>query len=67
MSDPATDLTEHAARLLVGTGVDAADAASIAAGHLPADSAAARALRDGWTAPDTIPPLLLGRAAEATS
>ncbi len=67
MSDPTADLTEYAARLLVGTGVDPDHAALVASGQSPADTPAARALRDGWTAPDTIPPVLPALDSEGTS
>ncbi len=44
----------HAERLLVGTGLDVAVAARVAAGDRGApDSGASRALRDGWLADDT--------------
>lgn len=67
MSDPAPDLTDHAARLLVGTGLDPAHAALIASGQMPAASPAARALRDGWTAAGAIPAVLPDQTAEAAS
>lgn len=53
MTGPATTLDEHAARLLVGTGLDPAQAHQVASGRLPATgAAAAAALREGWTSPD---------------
>lgn len=67
MSNPTPALTEHAARLLVGTGLDPAHAALVASGQMPAGGPAARALRDGWTAADTLPPVLPGLDGEAGS
>ena len=43
-------LTDHAARLLIGTGLHPRDVAAVAAGTLPAEGGAADALRDGWQA-----------------
>lgn len=48
--DPA--LGEHAARLLVGTDLDPATAADVAAGALSAPGPVAAALRDGWASAD---------------
>ena len=46
-------LLRHAERLLVGTGLDVVEAARVGAGgRAVPDSAAARALRDGWRADD---------------
>ena len=67
MSDPTAALTDHAARLLVGTGLDPAHATLIASGQMPADSLTARALRDGWTAADTLPDALPTLPEEGTS
>lgn len=57
MSDPTTDpdrlppaLADYAARLLIGTGLDPREVASVAAGRLPGEGGAAAALRDGWQA-----------------
>lgn len=47
-----SDLTEYAARLLLGTGLDLDQAALFAAGQHPASVPVAFALRDGWTAGD---------------
>lgn len=54
-----TTLTEHAARLLTGTGISPADAAAVAAGAAtasPNGQAVAAALRDGWRAAETAHP-----------
>ncbi len=45
-------LTDHAARLLLGTGLTAETARAAAAGITPASTPAEHALRDGWTATD---------------
>lgn len=49
----AADLAAHAARLLVGTGIDAAQAMRVAAGDRAGDGLVAAALRDGWQADET--------------
>jgi hypothetical protein len=49
-------LTEHAARLLIGTGISPTDAVAVASGAAaasPNGQAVAAALRDGWQAADT--------------
>lgn len=57
MTTPATDrsrrsLLDHAARLLVGTGVDPSQVFEVASSAVPHASPAAAALRDGWRAAD---------------
>lgn len=51
-----TTLTEHTARLLIGTGISPADAVAVASGAAaasPNGQAVAAALRDGWRAAAT--------------
>jgi hypothetical protein len=60
MTNPDPALRAHAARLLLGTGLDAADAEHVAStpdAPVP-DTArhAAAALRDGWTVASTTDP-----------
>ena len=48
-------LAALAARLLAGSGIDPADAESVAAGDKPAHGPVAAALRDGWRATPPAP------------
>ncbi len=55
VASPDPTLREHAARLLIGTGLDLAAAFAVAAGHSPnpaAPTAVVAAIRDGWSSPD---------------
>lgn len=49
-----TELLAHLARMLTGTGMDAADALAVAAGDEPTPTPTRRALRAGWTSPDLV-------------
>ena len=51
MPQPTITLTEHTARLLIGTGISPTDAVAVASGAAaasPSGQAVAAALRDGW-------------------
>lgn len=45
---PRRSLLDYAARLLIGSGVEPSQVASIASGGATHDSPAAAAMRDGW-------------------
>jgi hypothetical protein len=51
-----TDLTEYAARLLVGTALTPDTAALTASGARPATEPVAEALRHGWVTVELLPP-----------
>lgn len=54
MRTPEAALTEHAARMLIGTDVTFETAADVASGRLPAIGPVAAALRDGWASAEHV-------------